>query len=74
LNSYYERMVRLTSRLSWVVCAVIIIAVGILSRVVHTGFAVFDKYLGDSLYAMMVYAILRLLLRPARRRPCSRWL
>jgi hypothetical protein len=37
-----------------------IIAVGILSRVVHTGFAVFDKYLGDALYAAMVYVILRL--------------
>src|ERR1039457_1561616 len=35
----------------------------ILSRVVHTGLAVFDKYLGDALYAMIVYAILRLLSR-----------
>lgn len=37
-----------------------IIAAGLLSRVVHTGFAVFDKYLGDALYAAMVYALLRL--------------
>ena len=51
---------RLRSRLSWLLCIVAIIAAGILSRVVHTGFAVFDKYLGDALYAMMVYAILRL--------------
>ena len=28
---------------------------------VHTGLVVFDKYLGDALYAAMVYAILRLL-------------
>ena len=55
--------VRLESRLSWVVCTAGIIALGILSRVVHTGFVVFDKYLGDALYAMMVYAILRLSLR-----------
>ena len=55
--------VRLESRLSWVVCIAGIIALGILSRVVHTGFVVFDKYLGDALYAMMVYGILRLSLR-----------
>jgi hypothetical protein len=36
-----------------------IIAAGILSRVVHTGAPLFDKYLGDALYAAMVYAILR---------------
>lgn len=55
----------LRSRAFWVVCVVGIIAVGILSRVVHTGLIVFDKYLGDALYAAMVYAALRLLWRPA---------
>ena len=40
-----------------------IIAIGILSRVIHTGFVVLDKYLGDALYAAMVYVILRLLWR-----------
>jgi Protein of unknown function (DUF2809) len=40
-----------------------IIGIGILSRVIHTGFVVFDKYLGDALYAAMVYVILRLLWR-----------
>ena len=64
MDSYYEGMVvRLRSRRSWVLCIVGVIAMGILSRVVHTGLAVFDKYLGDALYATMVYAILRLLLR-----------
>lgn len=53
----------LRSRVSWVLCLVGIIALGILSRVVHTGLVVFDKYLGDALYAAMVYAILRLLSR-----------
>jgi hypothetical protein len=43
----------------------LIIAVGIFSRVFHTGLAVFDKYVGDALYAVMVYGILRLLLRAA---------
>jgi hypothetical protein len=59
------------SRLSWVFCIVGIIAVGILSRVVHTGLVVFDKYLGDALYAAMVYGILRLLLRPAASAVCA---
>ena len=50
----------LKSRTSWIFCLAGIIAVGILSRVVHTGLLVVDKYLGDALYAAMVYAILRL--------------
>lgn len=37
-----------------------IIGAGIGSRVGHTGFRVFDKYLGDALYAAMVYALIRL--------------
>jgi hypothetical protein len=55
----------LQSRLSWVLCLIGIIAMGILSRVVHTGWVVLDKYLGDALYAAMVYAILRLFRRAA---------
>ena len=49
----------------WVCCIAGIVAIGILSRLVHTGFVVIDKYLGDALYAAMVYAILRLFLRAA---------
>jgi hypothetical protein len=48
------------SRLSWALYLVAIIAIGILSRVVHTGSTLIDKYLGDALYAAMVYVILRL--------------
>jgi hypothetical protein len=55
----------LKSRVSWILCLVGIIAVGILSRLVHTGLVVFDKYLGDALYAAMVYTILRLFWRAA---------
>ncbi|HTB11126.1 MAG TPA: DUF2809 domain-containing protein [Bryobacteraceae bacterium] len=40
-----------------------IIGLGILSRMIHTGFVVFDKYLGDALYAAIVYVILRLFWR-----------
>lgn len=64
-------VILLRSRWSWVVCIVSIIVTGLLSRVVHTGFAVFDKYLGDALYAAMVYGILRLLLRAAAAAVCA---
>lgn len=53
------------SRRSWALCLAGIIVTGILSRVVHTGLVVLDKYLGDALYAAMVYAILRLFWRAA---------
>lgn len=48
------------SRKAWFLFLIAIIAVGILSRVVHTGLVIFDKYLGDALYAAMVYSLLRL--------------
>lgn len=72
MDSYYEGMVvRLRSRVSWVFCIVGIIALGILSRVVHTGFVIFDKYLGDALYATMVYGFLRLLSGAAASAVCA---
>ena len=55
----------LRSQASWILCLIGIVAIGILSRIVHTGLVVFDKYLGDALYAAMIYAILRLLWRAA---------
>lgn len=48
------------SRARWLLRLGGIIAAGILSRVVHTGWPLFDKYLGDALYAAMIYAIFRL--------------
>ena len=64
-------VVRLRSRRSWLCCIAGIIALGILSRVIHTGWVVFDKYLGDALYAMMVYGILRLSSRPLASAVCA---
>jgi hypothetical protein len=65
---YHEGMVLgLKSRTYWILCLSGIIAVGILSRVVHTGLLVFDKCLGDALYAAMVYTILRLFWSAAAR-------
>ena len=43
-----------------------IVSAGLLSRVAHTGFRLFDKYLGDALYAAMVYVLFRLTGRIAR--------
>jgi len=37
-----------------------IVVAGLLSRVAHTGLRVLDKYLGDALYAAMVYVLFRL--------------
>jgi hypothetical protein len=54
-------LVRRRSRAFWSWALAGIIAVGILSRVFHSGSVIVDKYLGDALYAAMVYAILRLL-------------
>jgi hypothetical protein len=54
---------------SRVLCLAGTIAAGILSRVVHTGLPIFDKYLGDALYAAMVYAILRFFWKAAAAAP-----
>ena len=43
----------------WGLLAVIVSA-GLLSRLAHSGFRQFDKYLGDALYAAMVYVLFRL--------------
>jgi len=56
------------SRRYWIICLSLIIALGIASRVIHTGWRILDKYLGDALYAAMVYAVLSLLWRVAPRR------
>jgi hypothetical protein len=53
---------------AWAVSLVCIVAAGILSRAVQTGFLLLDKYLGDALYAAMVYVIFRLCWATARPR------
>jgi hypothetical protein len=44
----------------WWVLSTIIICAGLFSRIEHTGLRLFDKYLGDALYAAMVYVLFRL--------------
>jgi hypothetical protein len=41
------------------------IAIGIGSRLIHTGLPLIDKYLGDALYAVMFFVIFRLRATPA---------
>ena len=45
------------------VLLVCIVALGIASRAVHTGWIVIDKYLGDALYSAMVYTWISLFTR-----------
>ena len=44
----------------WLTLLAAIIAAGLLSRTLHTGQPLLDKYLGDALYAAMVYVLIRL--------------
>ena len=45
-------------RTYWTVTLIGIIGLGIGSRMSHTGWVLLDKYLGDALYAAMVYMLL----------------
>lgn len=47
-------------RARWLLLLAAIIAAGLLSRTLHTGQPLLDKYLGDALYAAMVYVLIRL--------------
>jgi hypothetical protein len=46
---------------TYLICLIIVIMIGIGSRVLHTGFLFLDKYLGDALYAVMFYLIFSLI-------------
>jgi hypothetical protein len=45
-------------RAVFIIYALIATVLGILSRIIHTGNHIFDKYLGDALYAVLIYLIL----------------
>ena len=49
----------------WLLLGAIVVT-GIVSRLGQTGFRIVDKYLGDALYAAMVYVLFRLTNRIAR--------
>ena len=53
-------IVKMQFRMNWLTWLVVIIVAGIASRTVQPGWIVVDKYLGDALYAAMVYVLLSL--------------
>lgn len=56
------------SRRFRVITVACIIVAGIASRLIHTGWLVIDKYLGDALYAALVYSLLGLVWQTSRPR------
>lgn len=44
----------------------IVIALGVISRILHFENAIFDKYLGDSLYAILFYLLISMLVSELR--------
>ncbi len=42
------------------VCLLLVIMAGLGSRMIHTGFPIVDKYVGDALYAVMVFLLISL--------------
>lgn len=62
-----KRMAQVAGRRGfWWGLLVTTVVAGLLSRMAHTGFRLFDKYLGDALFAAMVYILVRLTGRIAR--------
>lgn len=55
----------LTGRKRLLAALVVVIIAGLASRMIHSGILLVDKYLGDALYAVMVYLILALVWRNA---------
>ncbi|HEX5692064.1 MAG TPA: DUF2809 domain-containing protein, partial [Roseiflexaceae bacterium] len=47
----------------YLVALALVLVVGVASRVFHSGVALVDKYLGDALYAAMVYLLICLVWR-----------
>ena len=60
-GTYHKEMAQVEGgRGVWWGLLAAIVSAGLLSRVAHTGVRLFDKYLGDALYAAMVYVLFRL--------------
>ena len=45
-------------RIFYLISGIVAVLLGVASRVLHTGFTAIDKYLGDALYAVLVYILL----------------
>lgn len=61
------------ARKVYLVAVIIVIGVGILSRTVNTNILLFDKYLGDALYAALIYTLLRIWQPAGSRRTHANW-
>jgi hypothetical protein len=48
----------MSKRTSYLLAIVLVVLIGVASRVLHTGLSLIDKYLGDALYAIMIYLLL----------------
>lgn len=57
----------------YLIAAIAVIGLGILSRTVNTDILLFDKYLGDALYAILIYLILRVWQPENSRRTHANW-
>jgi len=53
MRSFFTR-----TRFIYLVASIAVIALGIVSRLVVTGSVLWDKYLGDALYAVLIYLLL----------------
>jgi len=61
---------RLSQRIIYCLCGLIIVIAGVASRVFHSGFALIDHDLGEALYAALAYILLGIVwpkLLPARK-------
>ena len=45
-------------RIFYLISGIVVVLIGVASRVLHSGLTVVDKYLGDALYAVLVYILL----------------
>jgi hypothetical protein len=50
----------ISQRTIYLLSIALVLILGVASRVFHTGLALIDKYLGDALYAILVYLLLSL--------------
>lgn len=61
INAMAKNQTSSSSQLNfYFVALAIVVAIGVTSRLIQTGYLVFDKYLGDAIYAVMFYLILRI--------------
>lgn len=61
------------ARYRYYIAAAIVVALGVASRIFVTGNILIDKYLGDALYAVLLYLVLRIWRPDQSRRDHANW-